>query len=124
MTIVYKNGVLIEERRKFERVRSEQLLELRFDLSSSACQLLDVSSRGAKLCIPTGLVPNVGGRVSMQLLDGTDLAGQIRWTGTQSLGVVFDDFIRDLDRFQFPDDIDQLVFIRIARLQERLRKAR
>ncbi len=112
------------DRRRCQRFKTTQLVELCIPNQMMAAELVDLSDGGAKLRIGAGVGPEIGGRVAIRLLDQTVLMGVTRWADVETIGMQFlNATMRAEDHLHY-DDIGQQMFSLILRQQRRLSASR
>jgi hypothetical protein len=108
------------ERRTKPRFSISQHVELCVPKLVMAAELVNLSDHGAKLRIASGLVPAIGRRVMIRLLDRTLVTGVTRWNGQQDIGVEFLANPINAEDHLFPDSLGQLYYALIVQQQRRL----
>ncbi len=82
------------------------------------CDLLDLSSTGAKLSIVDGNVPRIDEPLILVLLDGTTVPALVKWVGRQRLGITFLESFADIEQYVDGDDVGLDYFRAAVRLQK------
>ena len=78
-----------DDRRKSERQTTWQQVVLRTGLSTTYCELLDVSGKGAKVLVKNGIVPHAGVDTILEFIDGQVIEGRVAWVDASTLGLTF-----------------------------------
>lgn len=82
------------------------------------CDLLDLSSTGAKLSIVDGNIPRIDEPLILVLFDGTAVPALVKWVGRQRLGVTFVEDFADIEQYVDGDDVGLDYFRKAVRLQK------
>ena len=85
------------ERRGTARHAHVEPVHLTTQWGTLAASLMDLSTTGAQVRVPNGLVPPDGDEVMLRLVDGHHLSGSIAWSEGDALGISFENALPSLD---------------------------
>lgn len=91
------------ERRIAMRHAHGERVGITSDWGAEAGMLLDLSTSGAKVRLPNGLVPPAGEEVMLRLVDGRHIAGSIAWTDRDALGIRFEHELGAIEDMIWPE---------------------
>jgi hypothetical protein len=110
------------ERRQELRRAAHQHVALRFRSFNLICDLIDLSERGAKLCVLDGVVPNDKEVVTLTLFDGTTIEGKVSGLRDKFIAVEFAAPISEVsDRLDF-ENLGRAYFGKAVALQKATRR--
>lgn len=82
-------------------------------------KLVDVSSTGVKVRIANGLVPFAGDEVTLRLVGAGQHAGQIAWVGGDTVGIVFDHVVGNVEELLWLEQRGPEWYERVGSAQRR-----
>jgi len=110
------------ERRRAQRFKTAQLVELCIQNLTMAAELVDLSTGGAKLRISAGRGAKIGSWVAIRLLDQTVFLGVTRWKDVENIGMQFLNATMQVEDYLHYDDRGEQMFSLILSQQRRLRR--
>ena len=110
------------ERRSDSRQAAHQHVAIRFRSFNLICDLVDLSERGARVCVLDGIVPNNGETVVLTLFDGTVIEGKVSGLRDKYIAVAFAAPISEVsERLDF-ENLGRAYFGKAVALQKSTRR--
>ena len=107
-----------KERRRHARSNATQHAAVHSTHGSLICDLVELSTAGARLLVVSGSVPNKGDIVRLALLDGTQLNGTAVWKTGTDIGISFETHLHDIEDRLGLESLGRAYFAQALKLQQ------
>lgn len=116
-------GICFQDSRIHERFETGQLVEVFGDELDVVGRLENLSRSGAKAYLFLQCDLEVGQSISVNMLDGTGLNGEVTWRRQNIFGLNFSLYLQDTMDHLYFDHLGADYYRRLSRLQSKAQKA-